>query len=80
MDLKNWIIFGIIIALNFIGMANAAMHAGYDGEAQKRAAHAQASNAIHEAVMAGGNSHELSLMQTSLNSVFGIERSIFDSF
>ena len=72
-----WIIFGVIIALNFIGMANAAKGA-FSEKDQKQAAHAAASAAIHDAVMAGGNVYSLSNLQTIVNSTFGIERSIWD--
>lgn len=72
-----WIIFGVIIALNLIGMAKAAKGA-FSEKDQQQAAHANASAAIHDAVMAGGNVYALSDLQTIVNSTFGIERSIWD--
>jgi len=72
-----WIAFGVIIMLNFIGMVNASKGA-FSEKDQKRAMHANASAAIHDAVMAGGDSHSLSSLQTLVNSTFGIERSIWD--
>lgn len=72
-----WIIFGLIVALNFVAMAHAAKGAGSDKK-KNQAAHAAASGAIHDAAMAGGDFYSLSLLQTSLNVSFGISRSIWD--
>ena len=77
-----WIVFALFTALNFFLNVKAAMEGGGDSEDKKKqqaqAAYGAASDALHSAAMAGGDSYSLSMAQGVLNSAFGMSRSIFD--